>query len=193
MGLNGQSRLAPAEADRLRRFMETFCRRHPKDAWQTMVRLYPEMLENVKLHGPAHRKGIRDQATAQQARSIPSPIAARQEVTGQEEPAEDNSSEESSGDEDNHEEIAIINCIMVNGALNYLVSRCNGEEDELEMVIASSLKGDPYKLRKYHLKNPQAPGPPQKLFEWIREYDEENGPMDENARRRFFQSGRDLY
>jgi hypothetical protein len=83
------------------------------------------------------------------------------------------------------------------GKLLYRVSWVGYNED-LNWYPASDLKYSPYKLRDYHLANRQQPGPPKKLVDWVRawedgmeDYDDldNDSIMPTRLRTSFFQGG----
>ena len=73
-----------------------------------------------------------------------------------------------------------------------------GYDEDLEWYPASNFKYSPHKLRDFHLQNQSEPGPPRKLDEWIKawedgvdDYDvlDDDQPMATRLRASFFQRG----
>jgi transposase InsO family protein len=71
-------------------------------------------------------------------------------------------------------------------------------DDDLEWYPASDFKYAPHKIRDYHLSNPTQAGPPKRLHDWIKEweqgtddYDEldDDTAMDTRSRTSFFRGG----
>ncbi|KAI0992850.1 hypothetical protein K3495_g15334 [Podosphaera aphanis] len=72
------------------------------------------------------------------------------------------------------------------------------QDEDLTWYPASNYKYAPHMLRDFHLRHPDLPGPPARLMEWIKAWDEGvdnyemlegNRPMDTISRTRFFQGG----
>lgn len=59
------------------------------------------------------------------------------------------------------------------GRLQYRV-KWLGYDDDPEWYPASNLKNAPHKVRDYHIANPEKPGPPRRLQEWIRQWENED-------------------
>ncbi|CAL3969558.1 unnamed protein product [Diplocarpon coronariae] len=73
-----------------------------------------------------------------------------------------------------------------------------GADEDLEWYPCSDAMTAPHAIRSFHLKNPQAKGPPRALSSWLRSYNdgvddyrdlEDNTPMDTTARAQFFKRG----
>ncbi|CAL3971561.1 unnamed protein product, partial [Diplocarpon coronariae] len=73
-----------------------------------------------------------------------------------------------------------------------------GADEDLEWYPCSDAMTAPHAIRSFHLKNPQAKGPPRALSSWLRSYNdgvddyrdlEDNTPMDITARAQFFKRG----
>jgi transposase InsO family protein len=82
--------------------------------------------------------------------------------------------------------------------LKYRVKWKGYEEEDLEWYSPSDLKGAPHKLKTFHLNHPSLPGPPARLEEWIKawedgldDYDYLNGdqPLTGPLRTAFFKRG----
>ena len=56
--------------------------------------------------------------------------------------------------------------------LEYRVKWQGYEEEDLEWYPPSDLKGAPHKLKTFHLNYPRLPGPPLKLEEWIKAWED---------------------
>ena len=65
------------------------------------------------------------------------------------------------------------------GKLQYRV-KWLGWDDDPEWQLASNLKNAPYKVRDYYLTNPTQPGPPRRLQEWIRQWENDEDCDDHN-------------
>ena len=63
------------------------------------------------------------------------------------------------------------------GKLQYRV-KWLGWDDDPEWYPASNLKNAPHKVRDYHLANPTRPGPPRRLQEWIRQWENDEDTED---------------
>lgn len=77
-------------------------------------------------------------------------------------------------------------------------AKWSGYSKDLDWYPASNFMYSPYLLREFHLKYSELPGPPARLEEWIRafedgveDYDnlEDDKPMSESSRTSFFQKG----
>lgn len=86
------------------------------------------------------------------------------------------------------------------GSLRYRISWKNHDED-LEWYPASDLKYAPHKLKAFHMAYPDLPGPPKRLPDWIKawedgadNYDEldDDKPMAKRLRAAFFRGGGDV-
>jgi hypothetical protein len=73
-----------------------------------------------------------------------------------------------------------------------------GHDEDPQYYPASNFKYSPHLLREFHLANPQRPGPPARLLDWIKAYDEgvdnydhleDNSAMDTRSRASFFRRG----
>ncbi|KAK6585011.1 hypothetical protein PZA11_003235 [Diplocarpon coronariae] len=73
-----------------------------------------------------------------------------------------------------------------------------GADEDLEWYPCSDAMTAPHAIRDFHLRNPQAKGPPRALSSWLRSYNdgiddyrdlEDNTPMDTTARAQFFKGG----
>ena len=82
--------------------------------------------------------------------------------------------------------------------LEYRVKWKGYEDEDLEWYPPSDLKGAPHKLKYFHLNYPRLPGPPLKLEEWIKawedgldeyEYLNDDRPMTGPLRTAFFGRG----
>ena len=62
---------------------------------------------------------------------------------------------------------------LIRNKLKYQVSWI-GHDPDPEWYVASSFIGSPHKLRAFHERFPDAAGPPRKLPEWIRAWEEGN-------------------
>ena len=91
----------------------------------------------------------------------------------------------------------IIASKLVRGQLQYRVEWL-GHDEDLEWYPASNFKYSPHKLRDFHLQNQSEAGPPRKLEQWIKawedgvdDYDEldDDKPMATRLRASFFQTG----
>jgi hypothetical protein len=56
--------------------------------------------------------------------------------------------------------------------LKYRVKWKGYEEEDLEWYSPSDLKGAPHKLKTFHLNHPTLPGPPARLEEWIKAWED---------------------
>ena len=82
--------------------------------------------------------------------------------------------------------------------LEYRVKWKGYEEEDLEWYPPSELKGAPHKLKNFHLNYPRLPGPPLKLEEWIKAWEDgldeyehlnDDRPMTGPLRTAFFRRG----
>jgi hypothetical protein len=82
--------------------------------------------------------------------------------------------------------------------LEYWVKWQGYEDKDLEWYPLSDLKGAPHKLKAFHLAHPQLPGPPLKLDEWIKAWEDslddyehlnDNRPLTGPLRTAFFRRG----
>lgn len=82
--------------------------------------------------------------------------------------------------------------------LRYRVKWKGYEEKDLEWYAPSDLKGAPHKLKAFHLNNQGLPGPPARLEEWIRAWEDglddyehlnDDRPMTGPLRTAFFRRG----
>jgi transposase InsO family protein len=82
--------------------------------------------------------------------------------------------------------------------LEYRVRWKGYEEEDLEWYPPSDLKGAPHKLKTFHLNYPRLPGPPLKLEEWIKAWEDgldeyehlnDDQPMTGPLRTAFFRRG----
>lgn len=89
----------------------------------------------------------------------------------------------------------IIASRIVRGRLRYRASWIGYDED-LEWYPADNFKYSPYLLQRFHLANPEYPGPPEKLKSWIKAYEdgkeeyedlEGDKPMPARLRASFFE------
>jgi transposase InsO family protein len=71
-----------------------------------------------------------------------------------------------------------------------------GYDEDLDWYPAFNLTNAPHKLRDYHLANPNQPGPPRQLLDWLKAWEddldvtgEDNRPMLASSRASFFQKG----
>ncbi len=67
---------------------------------------------------------------------------------------------------------AILAVKLVCKTLKYRVS-WTGHDPDLQWYPASNLKGCPHLLRDFHLANPDRPGPPRELPEWLQAWEQE--------------------
>ena len=82
--------------------------------------------------------------------------------------------------------------------LKYRVKWKGYEEEDLEWYAPSDLKGAPHKLKAFHLNYPKLPGPPARLEEWIKAWEDgldnyehlnDDRPMTGPLRTAFFRRG----
>lgn len=82
--------------------------------------------------------------------------------------------------------------------LRYRVKWKGYEEEDLEWYTPSDLKGAPHKLKTFHLNNQGLPGPPARLEEWIKAWEDglddyehlnDDRPMTGPLRTAFFKGG----
>jgi hypothetical protein len=73
-----------------------------------------------------------------------------------------------------------------------------GHDEDPQYYPASNFKYSPHLLREFHLANPQLAGPPARLLDWIKAYNEgvdnydyleDNSAMDTRSRASFFRRG----
>lgn len=85
--------------------------------------------------------------------------------------------------------------------LKYRVKWKGYEEEDLEWYAPSDLKGAPHKLKSFHLNYPKLPGPPARLEEWIKAWEDglddyehlnDDRPMTGPLRTAFFRRGGDV-
>jgi Chromo (CHRromatin Organisation MOdifier) domain len=81
------------------------------------------------------------------------------------------------------------------GRLFYRI-KWTGYDEDLDWYPAFNLTNAPHKLRDYHLANPNQPGPPRQLLDWLKAWEddldvtgEDNRPMLASLRASFFQKG----
>lgn len=100
-------------------------------------------------------------------------------------------------EQDEWEVQEILGSKTVNGNLRYRV-KWLGAEDDPEYYDASDCMYAPHKVKEFHLSYPAAKGPPRKLPEWLKAYEEgkddyseleDNKPMNQSSRARFFKGG----
>jgi hypothetical protein len=81
--------------------------------------------------------------------------------------------------------------------LEYKVDWLDYNEDPI-YYPASDFKYSPHLIRAFHLANPELPGPPVRLLDWIKAYDEgidnyddleDNSAVDTRSRASFFWEG----
>ena len=86
--------------------------------------------------------------------------------------------------------------------LEYRVQWKGYEEEDLEWYPPSDLKGAPHKLKSFHLNYPRLPGPPSKLEEWIKAWEDgldeyehlnDDRPLTGPLRTAFFGRGGQCY
>jgi hypothetical protein len=91
----------------------------------------------------------------------------------------------------------VLACRKNGKTLSYRVTWVNQDVD-LDWYNASDLKYAPHKVRDFHLSNREQAGPPAKLPEWIKawedgvdDYDHLDGDieMDQRSRTSFFRRG----
>ena len=85
--------------------------------------------------------------------------------------------------------------------LEYRVKWKGYKEEDLEWYPPLDLKGAPHKLKNFHLNYPRLPGPPLKLKEWIKAWEDglnkykhlnDDRPMTGPLRTAFFRGGGDI-
>ena len=84
---------------------------------------------------------------------------------------------------------------LIRNQLQYRIKWVSYDKDP-EWYLASNVNNAPYKLRDYHLANPTQAGPPRRLTEWIKAWEddikvavEDNRPMSKSLRASFFKRG----
>ena len=74
--------------------------------------------------------------------------------------------------EEEWEVLEILTAQIWRGKLQYR-ARWKGYDEEKTYYDAEGFKGCPHKVRQFHKDHPRAPGPPERLEEWLRSW--ENG------------------
>jgi hypothetical protein len=86
---------------------------------------------------------------------------------------------------------------LVGRRLKYRV-QWTGYDEDLEWYPASNFKYSPYKLKEFHLRYQDQPGPPKRLGEWLEAYEagrndyeelEDDTPLPTRLRASFFRTG----
>jgi transposase InsO family protein len=97
--------------------------------------------------------------------------------------------------EEEYEVQEVLASRTIKNQLEYRIKWVGYDEDP-EWYAASNVKNAPHKLRDYHLANPTRAGPPRRLLEWLKAWEddtdddiEDNRPMPQSLRASFFQKG----
>ena len=99
--------------------------------------------------------------------------------------------------EEEYEVQDVLASKLIQGKLRYRV-KWLGHDEDLDWYKASNLKYSPHKLREFHLQHTTEPGPPRKLREWqkawedgVEDYDnlDDDKPMTASLRASFFERG----
>lgn len=91
----------------------------------------------------------------------------------------------------------IIGSKIVNSSLKYRI-KWTGADEDLEWYPCSDAMTAPHMVKEFHLKYPDAKGPPRALQQWLDAYNagiddythlDDNRPMTQTARTQFFRGG----
>ena len=83
------------------------------------------------------------------------------------------------GDEHEWEVEEILASRVCRHRLQYQV-KWTGFDEDRTWYPAANFKGSPHRIRDYHQRYPEQPGPPQRLHEWIRAWEDEAEELEDH-------------